>query len=123
MLKSLAFLVYAEQAESNREFFEQLRDLNHASRLVQRVLLLISVRNNHTKIGDAFSVFLNFSFQHGRLFMETFLKLGMPLLDCSFKTHGVRKLQKGWTFVSYRKALSSLVACLFIYLPPTLSYF
>lgn len=30
-------------------------------------------------------------FQYGRLFLESFLKLGMPLLDYSFKRHKVEK--------------------------------
>ncbi|XP_015262873.1 PREDICTED: Fanconi anemia group D2 protein [Gekko japonicus] len=41
---------------------------------------------NLVKIFDSRPV-LNVCLKYGRLFMETFLKLGMPLLDCSFKKH------------------------------------
>nr|XP_054605115.1 Fanconi anemia group D2 protein isoform X1 [Nothobranchius furzeri] len=41
---------------------------------------------NLVKVFDSRPV-LNVCLKYGRLFLETFLKLGMPLLDCSFKRH------------------------------------
>ncbi|XP_053152067.1 Fanconi anemia group D2 protein [Hemicordylus capensis] len=41
---------------------------------------------NLVKVFDSRPV-LNVCLKYGRMFMEMFLKLGMPLLDCSFKKH------------------------------------
>ncbi|KAM8930382.1 Fanconi anemia group D2 protein isoform 4-T4 [Pelodytes ibericus] len=41
---------------------------------------------NLVKVFDSRPV-LNVCLKYGRLFLETFLKLGMPLLDCCFKKH------------------------------------
>ncbi|XP_061689919.1 Fanconi anemia group D2 protein isoform X2 [Syngnathoides biaculeatus] len=41
---------------------------------------------NLVKVFDSRPV-LNVCLKYGRLFLESFLKLGMPLLDCSFKRH------------------------------------
>ncbi|KAM9324354.1 Fanconi anemia group D2 protein [Gastrophryne carolinensis] len=51
----------------------------------------LAVRNFHIlvnliKVFDMRQV-LSVCLKYGRLFVETFLKLGMPLLDCSFKKH------------------------------------
>ncbi|XP_029455471.1 Fanconi anemia group D2 protein isoform X2 [Rhinatrema bivittatum] len=58
----------------------------------ERLLLWnLAVRDFHilvnlVKVFDSRPV-LSVCLKYGRLFMETFLKLGMPLLDCSFKKH------------------------------------
>ncbi|XP_072276360.1 Fanconi anemia group D2 protein-like [Pyxicephalus adspersus] len=51
----------------------------------------LAVRNFHIlvnliKVFDTRPI-LSICLKYGRLFVETFLKLGMPLLDCSFKKH------------------------------------
>ncbi|XP_018430828.1 PREDICTED: Fanconi anemia group D2 protein [Nanorana parkeri] len=51
----------------------------------------LAVRNFHILV-NLIKVFdtrpmLSICLKYGRLFMETFLKVGMPLLDCSFKKH------------------------------------
>nr|XP_033781653.1 Fanconi anemia group D2 protein isoform X3 [Geotrypetes seraphini] len=57
----------------------------------QLLLWNLAVRDFHilvnlVKVFDSRPV-LSICLKYGRLFMETFLKMGMPLLDCSFKKH------------------------------------
>ncbi|XP_066471071.1 Fanconi anemia group D2 protein isoform X2 [Tiliqua scincoides] len=60
----------------------QLEKLLHWNMAVRDFHILI----NLVKVFDSRPV-LSVCLKYGRLFVETFLKLGMPLLDCSFKKH------------------------------------
>ncbi|XP_062977137.1 Fanconi anemia group D2 protein [Elgaria multicarinata webbii] len=60
----------------------QLEKLLHWNMAVRDFHILV----NLVKVFDNRPVLI-VCLKYGRLFMETFLKLGMPLLDCSFKKH------------------------------------
>nr|XP_056711354.1 Fanconi anemia group D2 protein [Euleptes europaea] len=60
----------------------QLEKLLHWNMAVRDFHILV----NLVKVFDSRPV-LTVCLKYGRLFLETFLKLGMPLLDCSFKKH------------------------------------
>ncbi|XP_048344483.1 Fanconi anemia group D2 protein [Sphaerodactylus townsendi] len=60
----------------------QLEKLLHWNMAVRDFHILV----NLVKVFDSRPV-LSVCLKYGRLFMEIFLKLGMPLLDCSFKRH------------------------------------
>ncbi|XP_077182179.1 Fanconi anemia group D2 protein isoform X4 [Paroedura picta] len=66
-------------SESSEVQLEKLLRWNMAVRVFHILVNLV-------KVFDSRPV-LNVCLKYGRLFMETFLKLGMPLLDCSFKKH------------------------------------
>ncbi|KAM4721431.1 Fanconi anemia group D2 protein [Rhinophrynus dorsalis] len=63
----------------------------HQVQSEQLLLWNLAVRDFHmlvnlVKVFDSRPV-LNICLKYGRLFVETFLKLGMPILDCCFKKH------------------------------------
>ncbi|XP_054834119.1 Fanconi anemia group D2 protein [Eublepharis macularius] len=66
-------------SESSEVHLEKLLHWNMAVRDFHILVNLV-------KVFDSRPV-LNVCLKYGRMFMETFLKLGMPLLDCSFKKH------------------------------------
>uniref|UniRef100_A0A8D2LAN8 FA complementation group D2 n=1 Tax=Varanus komodoensis TaxID=61221 RepID=A0A8D2LAN8_VARKO len=83
MMAQLESLVRSISAGTPSDSSEvQLEKLLHWNMAVRDFHILV----NLVKVFDTRPV-LSACLKYGRLFMETFLKLGMPLLDCSFKKH------------------------------------
>ncbi|KAJ8258595.1 hypothetical protein COCON_G00176070 [Conger conger] len=77
--KSVRRIPLARQSESNEDLVEKLLTWNLAVRDFHILVNLV-------KVFDSRPV-LTACLKYGRLFLEAFLKLGMPVLDFSFKQH------------------------------------
>uniref|UniRef100_A0A670I1J1 FA complementation group D2 n=1 Tax=Podarcis muralis TaxID=64176 RepID=A0A670I1J1_PODMU len=82
------FRVMMAQLETSAKSISAGKPSDSSSMLCDVNLWLVQIASpNFCKQLPHFLPFCLCSAQYGRLFVETFLKLGMPLLDCSFKKH------------------------------------